>query len=358
MGESTANKCLRYFTDIVSNDYNLNNDYMRQMTREDARKASELHETIHGVPGMIGSLDCMHVYWRSCPTAWQGQYQGGKGKPTIILEAYADHYLWIWHATFSSPGSLNDINVWDQSPLLRSFLDGTFAKQVDFEFTINGQGFHRVWLLVDGIYPELSRFVKTISEPGDKRSRYYAKWQEATRKDIERAFGVLQRKFNVLVRPVEQWYVEDITKIVETCIVLHNMMVEDRIQRDESEESNWYEYNERDQQDTYECDPEEEFAERRVAEINLHSQLQRAFYRGPAITLDEGFDSSGAKFYNDIRVTTVLRRWDTLHSQEEHFRLRNCIMDQLLRQSSSSSDESVNDVSTVTEDVAVDGEES
>ena len=114
MGETTANKCLRLFADIISSDYTLNDNYMRQMTREDARKASRLHEEIHGLPGMIGSLDCMHdVYWRSCPTAWQGQYQGAKGKPTIILEAYADHYLWIWHATFSSPGSLNDINVWD-----------------------------------------------------------------------------------------------------------------------------------------------------------------------------------------------------------------------------------------------------
>ena len=127
MGESTANKCLKYFTDIISSDYSINNNYLRQMNREDAKRTSQLHEEIHGLPGMIGSLDCMHVYWRSCPTAWQGQYQGGKGKPMIILEAYADHYLWIWHATFSSPGSLNDINVWDQSLLLRSFLDGTFA---------------------------------------------------------------------------------------------------------------------------------------------------------------------------------------------------------------------------------------
>ena len=69
MGESTANKCLRVFTDIISSNYTLNNDYMHQMTRDDARKASQLHEEIHGLPGMIGSLDCMHVYWRACPTA-------------------------------------------------------------------------------------------------------------------------------------------------------------------------------------------------------------------------------------------------------------------------------------------------
>ena len=166
---------------------------------------------------------------------------------------------------------------------------------------------------------------------------------------------MLQRKFNILVRPVEQWYVEDITRIVETCVVLHNMMVEERILRDEAELSDWYEFKE--STESNECDPEAEFAERQVAEINLHSRLQQLFYRGPAITLDEGFDSSGTKFYNDIRVATVLRRWDTLHSQEDHFKLRTSIMNQLYS-SFSESDERVIEVSNVTDDVAVDGEES
>jgi len=73
-----------------------------------------------------------------------------------------------------------------------------------------------VWFLVDGIYPELARFVKTISEPMSPQSRTFAKWQESSRKSIERAFGVLQRKFQILVRKIEQWYVEDIKKIIES----------------------------------------------------------------------------------------------------------------------------------------------
>ena len=56
-----------------------------------------------------------------------------------------------------------------------------------------------MWFLVDGIYPELARFVKTISEPTSPQSRTYAKWQESLRKSIERAFGVFQRKFKIAV---------------------------------------------------------------------------------------------------------------------------------------------------------------
>ncbi len=55
----------------------------------------------------------------------------------------------------------------------------------------------------------------------------YAKWQEASRKDIEHAFGVLQRTFQFLVRDVEQWYMSDITEAVETSTILHNMMIEE-----------------------------------------------------------------------------------------------------------------------------------
>ena len=69
-----------------------------------------------------------------------------------------------------------------------------------------------MWFLVDGIYPELARFVKTISEPMSPQARTFAKWQEAARKAIERAFGVFQRKFQIAVRKIEQWYVEDIKK--------------------------------------------------------------------------------------------------------------------------------------------------
>jgi hypothetical protein len=44
---------------------------------------------------------------------------------------------------------------------------------------------------VDGIYPEIARFVKTLSEPLTNLEKAFAAWQEGSRKGIERAFGVL-----------------------------------------------------------------------------------------------------------------------------------------------------------------------
>src|SRR5438309_395455 len=44
--------------------------------------------------------------------------------PTIVLEAVASYDLWIWHAFFGMPGSHNDINVLDRSPLFAELQNG------------------------------------------------------------------------------------------------------------------------------------------------------------------------------------------------------------------------------------------
>jgi hypothetical protein len=80
--------------------------------------------------------------------------------------------------------------------LLHSICDGSFEKY-DFPFTIGGEQFEQLWMLVDGIYPQLSRFVKTISVPLGVVEALYSLWQEAKHKGIELFFGVFKKKFNV-----------------------------------------------------------------------------------------------------------------------------------------------------------------
>jgi Plant transposon protein len=44
---------------------------------------------------MIGSLDCMHAYWKNCPMAYRLVYTGKEGKASLVLEAVADHNLFF-----------------------------------------------------------------------------------------------------------------------------------------------------------------------------------------------------------------------------------------------------------------------
>lgn len=209
-------------------------EYMRLPTPEDLSNISKLHQEKHKFPGMYGSLDCMHVIWNKCPVAWHGQYKKGTmKKPSLVLEAISDHHLWFWHASFGYCGTLNDINILDLSPFLESLLNGEFVKKekesTAVPFTISNNQFEEMYVLVDGIYPEYSRFVHGIKQPCDKQEEKYTKWQEAARKDIERAFGVLQGKFQYMARPIEEHDLNLISRRVASCLILHNMCVSDRV---------------------------------------------------------------------------------------------------------------------------------
>ena len=72
-------------------------------------------------------------------------------------------------------------------------------------YTIQGKDYDVVYYLVDGIYPKWSMLVQTISQSEDKRKQYFAMMQEACRKDVERAFGVLQLRFANIKGPTRFW---------------------------------------------------------------------------------------------------------------------------------------------------------
>ena len=94
-------------------------------------------------------------------------------------------------------------------------------------FDVNGRQYDRGYYLADGIYPEWAVFVKTIPLPQTEKDKLFARHQEGARKDVERAFGVLQSRFNIVRRPARLWKRASVGKIMEACVILHNMIVED-----------------------------------------------------------------------------------------------------------------------------------
>jgi hypothetical protein len=222
IGESTARKGLKYFCETINKLYS--KKYLRKPTSDDLTRILDVNAS-RGFPGCIGSLDCMHWEWKNCPRAWTGQYKGKEKGPTVVLEAVADQSLWIWHTFFGTAGALNDINVLDQSNIFEAQVSGT-AWGVKFE--LQGREYQHAYYLVDGIYPSWSTLIKVKGISQDPPSLHFQKLQEAFRKDIERAFGVLQARWTILTRPARFWTQEDMLGIMMTCVILHNMIVEDQ----------------------------------------------------------------------------------------------------------------------------------
>ena len=232
MSETMAETCMEEFDAMIKLLYK--DEYLRCPTEEDVKAIVKLHKAIHRIDGMLGSLDCMHTVWKNCPVAWQASYKGQKKVPTLVLEAACDYHMWFWHAAYGFAGTLNDKTILMMSPLLEKMIDGTFVdlEQGLIPFKIANGQFTRLFMLVDGIYPQWSRFVKGLKEPVLYSERQFSAWQESSRKDIERAFGQLQGKFQFMARPIHYMKMEKIKDRVGTCLTLHNMCVSDRVMQD------------------------------------------------------------------------------------------------------------------------------
>ncbi|WVZ88227.1 LOW QUALITY PROTEIN: hypothetical protein U9M48_034771, partial [Paspalum notatum var. saurae] len=196
---------------------------LRAPTPEDIQALLHTAEQ-RGFPDMLGSIDCMHWAWEKCPVGWQGEHIGHVDKPTLILEAVAGPNLWIWHAFFGMPGSMNDINVLHRSPVFDDIASGN-APPVSY--VVNGNQYDMGYYLADGIYPDWATLIKGVSAPTTDQEKLFTTKQSAYRKDVERAFGVLQAKFKIVKGPAQLMKTRDLEYAMRCCIILQNMAAED-----------------------------------------------------------------------------------------------------------------------------------
>jgi hypothetical protein len=232
MGESTAILCVRRFAVAIVRVFG--EEYLRAPNAQDTARLLEQNAR-RGFTGMLGSIDCMHWSWKNCPAAWHGQFKGHKKDSTIILEAVADYETWIWHAFFGMPGSCNDINVLQRSPLMTRIANGETPRM---QFVANNRTYYYGYFLADGIYPRWRTFVKPVKDPEGKCELDFHNAQAAARKDVERAFGILQARFAIVRGPARFWDQEILWYIMMACVIMHNMIIED----ERGEEHHDYDY--------------------------------------------------------------------------------------------------------------------
>ncbi|GKB02886.1 ALP1-like protein isoform X1 [Tanacetum coccineum] len=159
----------------------------RKPTLEDIQHIYDLHERKHGLPGMLRSIDCMH---------------------------------WEW-----GTGANNDLNVLYGSPL---FDDLLADKAPEAPFQVNGKTYEKGYYLADEIYPQWATFFKAFTIARDLKTQKFKRVQESARKDIERAFGVLQGRWGIIQQPARAYHMNTDKRIMYCCMILHNMILEDQ----------------------------------------------------------------------------------------------------------------------------------
>ncbi|XP_008347755.2 uncharacterized protein [Malus domestica] len=134
------------------------------------------------------------------------------------------------------PGSNNDINILWSSSLFDNVVNGWAP---EFRYKVNGNRYELGYYLTNGIYPSWSTFVKSFSHPDSEKKKLFSHRQESYRKDVKRAFGILQARWAIVRGPARLWQTEDLHSIMMTCIILHNMILEDEyieIEEDSNED--------------------------------------------------------------------------------------------------------------------------
>jgi len=201
--------------------------YLRRPNQDELNTIMERNKE-RGMPGCMGSLDFCHWEWHQCPTGMAGAYQSRKGKRGIVVEAECDEDLWVWHLFVGAPGSLNDINVMQQSPLYLDVTGGRWPPR-STPFSINGRTRTLPFYLFDGIYPRYAFLMSPHPKPSTEEQTTFNRLQEAIRNDVERLFGVLMKRFHVALHPGRYRSVSQLVATYKAVCNLLNMCVESRL---------------------------------------------------------------------------------------------------------------------------------
>ncbi|XP_070667772.1 uncharacterized protein [Malus domestica] len=131
------------------------------------------------------------------------------------------------------PGAQNDLNVLTQSPVFNDVLQGKAPKVT---YLVNRRKYNRPYYLADCIYPTWSTFVKTVPRPKSAKEKHFASCQEGCRKYVERCFGIIQARWAIVKGAARMFDVESFRSIMMTCIIFHNMIMEDEYDYDAVDE--------------------------------------------------------------------------------------------------------------------------
>ncbi|CDF36713.1 unnamed protein product [Chondrus crispus] len=159
-----------------------------------------------------------------CPTADHGAFKGRGGKPEVRLEAICDFDMYIWWLYFGTAGAANDLSIVSESPLFNAIRAGSWPPQRS-QGIVEGLSLTWYYYLVDGIYPRFRIFAPPLPYSTTAKGKLYSKRQEAERKSVERLFGVLFKRFNILFQPSRLYRKADMRAVVQACAIIHNMVV-------------------------------------------------------------------------------------------------------------------------------------
>ena len=196
-------------------------------TEEEISKTVGIYTRL-GLPGCIGSTDCVHIRWERCPAGDRFHHKGKEGYATLSYELTCDHTGKIVAVTKGHPGARNDETIVRFDGFVSSIHDGKLYGQVKYKMRdLQGNEYEEMglYLIVDGGYHKWRCLQCPLKHSAIHREMLWSKWLETVRKDVECVFGVLKGRFRCLKLPIYYHDKKTIDDMFFTCSILHNMLL-------------------------------------------------------------------------------------------------------------------------------------
>jgi len=201
----------------------------------DSISATEHAYRAHGFPGCVGSVDVVHMPWDAAPAVTNRLfYNGRKGAATYASVVTVDNDCIVLHATDVGNGASNDKTLILDDEYHTALQTNTLYSDYKYDLLdasgnmVESKG---VYTICDGGFNTHCTMIATISAP----TAFEAAWNErleSVRKDVERCFGQLKKRFQILRIPSLVRDFELIKATWRTCLVLHNILTRRRLLKD------------------------------------------------------------------------------------------------------------------------------
>jgi hypothetical protein len=197
------------------------------------RDDTELEKTMldyqrMGLPGVLGSTDCVHVKWERCPVARSNSCTGKEGYPTLAWQCTVNHKLRFMSVSKAFFGSTNDKTICKFDSLTANLHAGKIYKDVKYElYTSDGDTYEEkgVYLICDGGFCQWRELMTGFKVYSRMDEAQWSSQMELTRKDVERCFGILKGRFRCLKLPVLLQKKQSVDYLFSSCVILHNMIL-------------------------------------------------------------------------------------------------------------------------------------
>jgi hypothetical protein len=200
--------------------------YLPRTAEETANWARDY--SLMGLTGAIGSTDCVHLHWDRCPHGLVNLCTGKEGYPSLAYQATVNHKMRFMSSTKGFFGSMNDKSICKYDKFTQDLkAKRVFAEQEYTLYDENGEptiekGYY---LICDGGFCNWKCLITGFKYYSNLNEALWSAQMESTRKDIERAFGILKGRFRCLKLPILFQKKHYIDYMFWTCVILHNMIM-------------------------------------------------------------------------------------------------------------------------------------